>query len=147
MKSDDDTTCSTCFYCDAPLTGDASFHEHDHFPIPQRYGGGKTVCACIPCHDQKDRNPDFNPWDAVLAWQTYGQLPPVWRMVFAKMLMLILDLARQNGTEEKLAEEYRLEESLRRSSGTRSGRGGLEDPASGGGSREEIGPASNRVHG
>lgn len=41
-----------CFYCRRPLDG---AHDHDHFPIPHRHGGRKTVPACTHCHHVKDR--------------------------------------------------------------------------------------------
>ena len=41
-----------CFYCDKFM---ADKHEHDHFPLPRIAGGKQTVCACITCHDFKDR--------------------------------------------------------------------------------------------
>ena len=42
-----------CFYCESLL----SKHnvEYDHFPIPTKVGGKKTVLICASCHDMKDR--------------------------------------------------------------------------------------------
>jgi hypothetical protein len=54
---------SFCFYCENLLS---VRHEHDHFGQAARHGGKATVCACINCHDLKDRNP-LSQWDASTA--------------------------------------------------------------------------------
>lgn len=40
-----------CFYCGVPLEGR---HDHDHFPVPWRFGGRHVVPACVRCHQLKD---------------------------------------------------------------------------------------------
>lgn len=83
-----------CFYCEAPLS---PRHEHDHFPIPVRDGGDDTVCACINCHDMKDRQP-LNEWPVEVAvaaqaevWGTAEKPHPMARIYFAKLLALMSD--------------------------------------------------------
>jgi hypothetical protein len=45
--------CEQCFYCDRTL----EVHQHDHYPVPRRAGGTRTVAACPICHELKDRIP------------------------------------------------------------------------------------------
>jgi len=81
-------TCwPTCVYCDVHL---ASQHEHDHMPIPKRYGGEQTFCVCINCHALKDRTSwDDLPSTTLVAM---SDAPPLTRIVLAKMFALMLDL-------------------------------------------------------
>lgn len=46
-------SCERCFYCDREL----DVHQHDHYPVPKRAGGTRTVPACSVCHELKDRIP------------------------------------------------------------------------------------------
>jgi hypothetical protein len=52
-------SCERCFYCDRTL----DIHQHDHYPVPRRAGGTRTVAACPICHDLKDRIP-LGCWDS-----------------------------------------------------------------------------------
>lgn len=51
--------CGPCFYCHDEIVG---AHEHDHMPIPWRYGGRESVPACSRCHSLKDRKRRFDRW-------------------------------------------------------------------------------------
>ena len=75
-----------CFYCGCML---AKRHEHDHFGLAKRNGGKVTVCACINCHELKDRS-RLARWDATEAIVAFTGL---WekasaneRILIAKML-------------------------------------------------------------
>ena len=83
-----------CFYCDSPLS---QRHEHDHFPKPERCDGNQTVCACINCHDLKDRIPlaDWPETVTVEILAIWPKLTTVQRLFMAKMLALCFDMAAQ----------------------------------------------------
>lgn len=42
---------TACYYCERQI----GWHEHDHFPLPRRVGGKRTVPACVDCHALNDR--------------------------------------------------------------------------------------------
>ena len=79
-----------CIYCDGVL---ATRHEHDHFPVPKRSGGEATVCACINCHDIKDRQLlrdwPVSTWPALM--ETWRALPTEGRIFLAKAAALLSD--------------------------------------------------------
>lgn len=76
-----------CFYCGVhggPV-------EHDHFPVPQCYGGTITVPVCRGCHDLKDRTP-LDDWNPAMA---FGAFIGLWekadrdeRLALAKIITL-----------------------------------------------------------
>lgn len=72
--------CRACFYCETPL---APRHEHDHFPLPARAGGGDTVPTCLNCHDFKDRVP-LDGWPVELVMQAFNEAGPMGRILIAK---------------------------------------------------------------
>lgn len=82
---------ATCVYCRAPLS---ARHEHDHMPVPERAGGTHTECACLNCHDLKDRVP-LDRWTPAQAFTAVRGLwdkgTPTERIVIAKMTALIAD--------------------------------------------------------
>ena len=85
------TKCKTqkCFYCRSYMRR----HEHDHAPFPNRHGGVETVCACLNCHDLKDRTA-LKDWPldlTVKAFQALEQAPHPARLLFAKMIAIHLD--------------------------------------------------------
>lgn len=86
-------SCRTdrCFYCDGLLS---RRHEHDHFPVPKRHGGTNVVCACINCHDLKDRQP-LAHWSPSAFPELLGalwvKLTPAQRIYLAKVHALALD--------------------------------------------------------
>jgi hypothetical protein len=87
--------CAACFYCGAPLS---SRHEHDHYPVPQRHGGDRTVPACLNCHDLKDRLP-LREWPAAAKKQAMEEFMAAVpfgpaRILWAKVVMLALDETR-----------------------------------------------------
>lgn len=62
----------TCFYCQADVQQSSS--QQDHFPIPQRHGGERTVTACVTCHNLKDRVPLKN-WPSYVTSAVLGDYP------------------------------------------------------------------------
>lgn len=80
----------TCFYCDR-VVGPA--HEHDHFPIPASAGGTQTVPACLTCHELKDRI-TVEKWDLTELFSAWASMPPVARILTAKMLRLAFSTRR-----------------------------------------------------
>lgn len=90
--------CSlTCLYCEQVL---APRHEHDHFPVPRRNGGTLTFCACINCHERKDRTPLGNwavgvGWAAM--WGLWEKLSTDERILLAKIAAALTDVMRQRG--------------------------------------------------
>lgn len=82
-----------CFYCDMPL---APGHDHDHFPVPFRFGGTDMVPCCKNCHMLKDRIPlDRWPVNEVELLATlldvWHKLPPLGRVWIAKMMVVTYD--------------------------------------------------------
>ena len=80
MKCD----CSSCFYCDMPLSGQ---HEHDHAPLPDDCGGKGKVPCCINCHNLKDREP-FNMNHLVGMLKLWPRLSPIERITLMKLVAL-----------------------------------------------------------
>lgn len=66
-----------CYYCQLPFT---MRHEHDHFPFSRRdlaENPGLTelvVCACIKCHDIKDRLKDSEVWQDEIYEKAFRQV-------------------------------------------------------------------------
>ena len=77
--------CEDCFYCDRPL---ASRHEHDHFPIPARFGGVSKVPCCVQCHAMKDQTPMLD-WPPDDLWQAFREMTPRARLLTAKLLAML----------------------------------------------------------
>jgi PP-loop superfamily ATP-utilizing enzyme len=76
-----------CFYCTNLL---AARHEHDHFPIPKRNGGVDVVCACINCHELKDRRP-LSQWSNSEFIEAVEGATTLGRIIMAKFYALISD--------------------------------------------------------
>lgn len=60
---------TACYYCERQI----GWHEHDHFPLPRRVGGKRTVPACVDCHALKDRITLQN-WPPDDAWTAASEL-------------------------------------------------------------------------
>ena len=100
MKEAPDTCAATCVYCEEVL---APRHEHDHAPLPKRNGGTQVFCACMNCHERKDRTPLDN-WPASVA---VGALSGLWsklntdeRILLMKLAALCSDAIRKMGADE-----------------------------------------------
>lgn len=79
-------TSRGCMYCDMPLS---PRHEHDHFPIPFSAGGTQLVCACINCHDLKDRVRFVDVPELFAAQQSLWQrMTPLERIWLARLFAL-----------------------------------------------------------
>lgn len=94
-------SCRACFYCGSPLS---SRHEHDHYPVPKRHGGDRTVPACLNCHDLKDRL-SLKDWPAHAKKQAMEELMAAVpfgpaRILWAKVIMLALDEVRGPGERD-----------------------------------------------
>lgn len=83
--------CVQYFYCDRTLP---ARHEHDHFPIPDRFGGEVTVPSCLDCHDLKDRM-DLASWPVTRILEAFAAMPPEARLLAAKLVGLIQDAEHQ----------------------------------------------------
>jgi hypothetical protein len=87
------TCAAKCFYCENQLS---PRHEHDHFPVPARLGGDRTVCSCINCHDLKDRIP-LNDWPMEALREVLGlenmwsKLSTTQRIFLGKLIAVALD--------------------------------------------------------
>jgi len=75
-----------CHFCRVRLSP-ALAHEHDHFPIPHAAGGTETVCACINCHDIKDR---IRADESFLLSQAWDEATPAVRIFIAKLFRVLL---------------------------------------------------------
>jgi hypothetical protein len=89
--------CDACFYCGNPLS---SRHEHDHFPLPKRFGGEDIVPSCLNCHDLKDRI-------SLAQWPTEALARAMIGMTPMGMMLVIKVLAGH--FEEKAREKRKAE--------------------------------------
>ena len=80
----------SCFYCGDPVR--RGMHEHDHFPMPWRYGGRETVPACRGCHTSKDRS---------LEWMSPAAMDAACRGLSkrAGFVLAAVTVALRDGTE------------------------------------------------
>lgn len=93
--------CVSCAYCGDDLT-DGRSHEHDHFPLPHRFGGDHVIAACDDCHRMKDRV-DFRQWRSDDQWAVLTETMnvtshPATRVFIAKALAEAMD-ARHHADE------------------------------------------------
>lgn len=98
----------TCQYCDAPLS---VRHEHDHFPIPARYGGDNTVPTCLNCHDLKDRV-SLENWPEAEYMAAIQGAPPSVRILYAKTLATVADVLAERDALERVVGELKANELL-----------------------------------
>ncbi len=106
MKTWSESCVDTCTYCDMLLP---PRHEHDHFPEAKRHGGKKKVCACLNCHELKDRTPLQN-WDAGSLMQAmvglWKKASPAERVLLAKLVTLARDAWDAIGPPATLPETF-----------------------------------------
>jgi hypothetical protein len=77
-------------------------HEHDHFPVPLRNGGEDTVCACINCHDLKDRArfSDYLPEFLAAGTDLWTRAEPLERIWLARLMAMATDTQAESARAE-----------------------------------------------
>jgi hypothetical protein len=86
----------TCFYCETTFSTSRTA-VGDHFPVPERNGGTRTVPCCVTCHNAKD-NLSVLDWNGDMMASVIADFPKLsahTRIFLARILAVMTDLQNE----------------------------------------------------